>query len=174
MPRPVQWIMGGLLVVMVGGFAAIAIWIGEQEPDPEERAEIVALEDTLRPRGSVEDALARYESAMQQIADGLSAQQPGLTWRWDPQTASIRCTGEFEDTSGAQLRRRLVADRPIPGDRWAAAHQIVRDHASDFGVSYVSGFELPAGDGGAIDLTQGETAVLTGMTPCRLRRNDLG
>jgi hypothetical protein len=158
---------------MLIGFVGLNFLIDEDQPDPEDRAEIAALEDTLRPRGAVEDAVNRYEAAMQQIADELSGRQPGLTWRWDPQKPSSRCRGEFEDTSAVQLRRRLVADRPIPDDQWAPAHQLVRDHAARIGVSYVSGFEIPNGDGGAIDLSQPDVAVLTGVTPCQLRRAEL-
>jgi Lipoprotein confined to pathogenic Mycobacterium len=173
LPKWVQWLVGLLVVVPLAMFVVINFLIAEQEPDDEDRAEIAVLEDTLRPRGAVEDTLSRYESAMQQIADKLSLRQPGLTWHWDPQTGSSRCTGEFEDTSGAQLRRRLVANGPIADDMWAPAHQIVRDNASQIGVSYVSGFALPNGDGGAIDLTQTDVAVLSGMTPCQLRRAEL-
>lgn len=173
-PKWVQWIIGGFGFLLVAGFFAVNFWVGDQQPDPEDRAEIAALEDTLRSRGAVEDARGRYEAVMQRIADELTAAQPGLTWRWDPQVAGIRCSGEFEDTSGVQLRRRLIASGPITDDRWASAHQIVRDHAAGIGVSYVSGFELPGGLGGAIDLTQRDVAVLSGVTPCQLRRDHLG
>jgi len=174
-PKWVQWIIGALFVVLLSVFIGVNFWIGEQQLDPEDHAEIAALEDTLRPRGAVEDAVGGYEVAMQQIADELTAAQPGLTWRWDRRVSSIRCGGEFEDTGGVQLRtRRLVANRPIPDDRWAAAHQVVRDHASKIGVSMVSGYALPGDAGGAIDLTQRDVAMLSGVTPCQLRRDDLG
>ena len=173
LPTWVQWVFGAFFVVPLAAFIAVNVFVGEEQPDPDDRAEIAALEDKLRPRGAAEDKLVRYEAALQQIADELSRRQPGLTWRWDPQRPTSGCDGEFEDTSGVHLRRRLLASQPIPEDQWTPAHQLVRDEGTEVGVSYVSGFALPNGDGGAIDLTQRDVAVLSGLTPCLLRRDEI-
>ncbi|MCT7660497.1 LppA family lipoprotein [Mycobacterium deserti] len=174
LPTWVQWIAGGFVVLAGALYLGIGIYTDQQQLDPEELTAIAALEDTLRPRGAVEDAVGHYETVMQQIADELSVQQPGLTWRWERRTSRFGCEGEFEDTSAVHMRtRHLVADEPIPGDKWAAAHQVVRDRASSLGVGYVSGLKVSDGAGGAIDLTQGDVAVLSGVTPCQLKREEL-
>jgi len=87
-PKWVNWVCGLFLVVPLMVFGWVNVMIDDRDLDPEERAEIAALEDSLRPRGAVEDALTRYEAVMQQIAGELSQTQPGLTWRWDRRARS--------------------------------------------------------------------------------------
>ena len=45
--------------------------------------QVAALENELRAKGSSEDALVRYETALQQMADDVTALVPGLTWHWN-------------------------------------------------------------------------------------------
>lgn len=174
LPRWVQWIVVAFLVVPAGLYVGIGLFAGEQQLDPEERVAIEQLEDTLRPLGAAEDAVGRYEAAMQQIAGDLSAQQPGLTWQWQRQVSRFGCEGDLEDTTAVHMRtRHLVANQPIAGESWAAAHEVARRHASALGAGYVSGFKLADNTDGAIDLTQSDVAVLSGVTPCRLTRDEL-
>jgi hypothetical protein len=106
----VKWVFGLFVFVPLVLFVVLNLWISDQQVDPEDYPAIAALEDTLRPRGAVEDAVVRYEAVMRRVADELAARQPGLTWQWDRQVSSSKCGGDFEDTSAVQLRtRRLVA-----------------------------------------------------------------
>lgn len=162
LPKWVQWMFGGFIVIPLILYFGIGLYSSNESLDPEEQVAIEELEEQLRPLGAAEDAVGRYEAAMQQIADELSARQPGLTWRWERRVSRFGCEGDLEDTTAVHMRtRHLVADELIPDERWAAAHEVARRHASGLGAGYVSGFRLAGGDDGAIDLTQHDVAVLS-------------
>jgi hypothetical protein len=146
-------------------------------PDPEpvkSPAEIAALEEELRSRGAVEDALVRYEAALQGAADDISALAPGVTWRWNREVSSMPCGGEFTQTRGIRYRtRNLVSSAPILDHLRGRAMTLLRQRASGLGVGHVNGVEVAGGFGGGVTLGQAEVAVLSGTTACQLSRDDL-
>ena len=80
-----------------------------------------SLEDQLRSKGPAEEAVTRYESAVQATADDLTKLVPGLTWRWNREADFLGCTGEFAETRGVRIgTRNLVSNGPYrttPGPR---------------------------------------------------------
>lgn len=142
-----------------------------------------SLEDQLRSKGSAEDALTRYESALQATADDLTKLVPGLTWHWNRDVKHLSCGGEFAATRGIQIvTRNLVASGPIPDDAWPPAVQVVRNHAARLGATQEHVYADTPGhhdiaifDGNGTELqlgTRGQ-AVLTAISDCYLRRADL-
>ena len=119
-----------VLVVVVQLSAALS---PKQEPTVTP-SNIPALEDQLRSKGPAEEALTRYESALQATADDLTKLVPGLTWRWNRDVKHLSCGGEFAETRGIRvITRNLVSNGPIPDNSWPAALQLLRDHAAQLG-----------------------------------------
>ena len=142
-----------------------------------------SLEDQLRSKGSAEDALTRYESALQATADDLTKLVPGMTWRWNRDAKQLGCGGEFADTRGVRvITRNLVANGPIPDDAWPAALQVLRDHAAQLGATQEHVYAdkpghhdiaIYAGNGTELWLGTRAQAVLNAKSDCYLQRADL-
>jgi hypothetical protein len=176
--RIVAWTAGAVVVAAAVVFVAwLAMIYNALSPDPEpvkSPAEIAALEEELRSRGSLEDALVRYEAALQATANDISALAPGATWRWNREVSSMPCGGDFKQTRGMQYwTRNLVSSAPIPHHLREQAMELLRERASGLGVNHVNGVEVAGGFGGGVTLGQGEVAVLSGTTACHLSRGDL-
>jgi Lipoprotein confined to pathogenic Mycobacterium len=76
-----------------------------------------ALEDQVRSKGPAEDALTRYESALQATADNLTKLVPDLTWQWNRDVKYLDCSGDIADTRGVRvITRNLVSNGPVPDD----------------------------------------------------------
>jgi Lipoprotein confined to pathogenic Mycobacterium len=136
--RTTLWTVGVIVVVAVAFF----VWLGDAlSPDkepPMKPEQVSALENELRAKGSAEDALVRYETALQQMADDVAALVPDLTWRWNRETGSVACPGPLMDTRGVQVTpRHIVFDGFVPDDVWQQALQRVRDRAAALGVTEV-------------------------------------
>ena len=136
-PRAVWWTLGAVaaVVVIVG-----VVWLSnavhpEQEAAPMPSQPTSAARDDLRDKDSAEDTLSRYERVLAQTADQITALQPGLTWRWNRDSTTISCGGEFADTQGVQiLTRHALFDGPIQDTVWPAALDAVRNQASQLGA----------------------------------------
>ena len=145
--------------------------------------QVAALENELRAKGSSEDALVRYETALQQMADDVTALVPGLAWHWNREAGSVSCSGPLMETRGVQvLTRHIVFDGPIPNDVWPQALQRVRDRAAELGAHEVFLYVDKPGDHdvaihGDNDVeVQFETrvaGVLSARSDCYLKQTDL-
>lgn len=176
--RIVAWTGGAIIVAAIVVFVVwLAVIYNALSPDPEpvkSPAEIAALEDELRSRGALEDALVQYEAALQATADDISALAPGVTWRWNREVSSMPCGGEFKQTRGLQYRtRNLVSSAAIPDHLREQAMKLLRQRATGLGAGHVNGVEVAGGWGGGVMFGQGEVAVLSGTTACHLSRGDL-
>lgn len=147
----VVWTAGVIAIVAVVAFLGFAAWLSDalspkQEPSmtPDH---IAALENDLRAKGSAEDALVRYESVLEEMANGVAALVPGLQWHWHREHHVIPCAGPLMQTRGVQvLTRHVVFDGPVPDDVWAQALQLVRDHAATLGAYEVTYYVDKPGD----------------------------
>lgn len=119
---------------------AVTIWLSNALKPPQEprmqHDQVAALENDLRAKDNAEDTLSRYEQALAQTADQITALVPGLTWRWNRDSTTISCGGDFKDTQGVQiLTRHVLFDGPIPDSAWPTALDAVRDQASNLGAN---------------------------------------
>lgn len=186
------WKIAGWTIAVTAIVAAIAVlavvaWLSaalspEQEPTVNPN-QVVGLEDQLRAKEPAEDALARYETILQETADGLTRLAPGLTWRWNREPDYLDCTGEFAETRGVRVgTRNLIASGPIPDDVWTSALQLVRDRAGELGGNQEHVFANTPGhhdvavygaNGVEIRLLSRGRAVLTATSDCHLKRANL-
>jgi hypothetical protein len=185
--RIARWTIGVIVVAAVAVGVAIFIWLAdalssEQEP-PMKPDEIAALEDELRPKGSAEDALTHYETALQQMAADVTSLSPGLTWRWNHETGAVPCQGPLMDTRGVQVTpRHIVFNGPIPDELWPQALQRVRDRADALGATEVFVYVDKPGDhdlaitgdnGAEIRFGTMVAATLSARSDCYLKGADL-
>jgi hypothetical protein len=168
-----------VLVVVVQLSAAVA---PKQEPTVTP-SNSPALEDQLRPKGPAEDALTRYESALQATADDLTKLVPDLTWQWNRDVKYLDCSGDFADTRGVRvITRNLVSNGPVPDDAWPAVLEVFRDHAAALGATQQHVYAdkpghhdiaIYADNGVELQLVARGQAVLTATSDCYLQRKDL-
>ncbi|SOJ58123.1 hypothetical protein MSIMFB_05603 [Mycobacterium simulans] len=151
---------------------------GRDRPVSPER--LAALEDGLRSKPPLEDAQAQYRAAVTQMADGLVALVPGLTWRLETDSWT-GCGGDYEWTRAKEAYLRAVFSGPIPDDKWQRAIEIVNDGAKKFGANDFGVLKDRPGDhdvyfAGTDDVqfrvgTQ-VAAVLTARSDCRISQAD--
>jgi hypothetical protein len=190
--RRSRWKVLGWTISIVAVIAAIAVLVvvvqlsaalaPRQEPTVKPTS-IPALEDQLRPKGPAEEALTRYESTLQAMADDLTKLVPGLTWRWKRDAKFLDCDGQFAETRGVRvITRNLVSNGPIPDDTWPAALQVFRDHAAQLGATQQHIYAdkpghhdvaIYADNGVELQLIARGQAVLSATSDCYLQRADL-
>lgn len=181
------WTVGVIAVLAAIVFLVVVVWLSnglspKQEP-PVKPDQVAALENDLRAKGSSEDALARYETALQRMADDVTALVPGLTWHWNREAGSVSCSGPLMETRGVQvLTRHIVFDGPIPDDVWPQALQRVRDRAAELGAHEVFVYVDKPGDHDVaihgdndVEVQFGTrvAGVLSARSDCYLLRADL-
>lgn len=180
------WAVGIVATVFVVAIAAIGIWLSNALRPPQEAPmrpdQLAALQDELRAKDSAEDALVRYEQALSQTADQITALVPGLSWRWNRDSTTISCGGEFEGTDGVQvLTRHVLFDGPIPDTVWPRALDEVRESAATLGATDLTVFadrpgdhsiELTGAAGSQVRFGTKVAASLSARSDCRLRLAD--
>lgn len=180
------WTLGVIGTVVLVAVFALVVWLSNalnppQEP-PMRPDQVTALENDLRAKDSAEDTLSRYEQALAQTADQITALVPGLTWRWNRESTTISCGGELKDTRGVQmLTRSVLFDGPIPDSAWPAALETVRNQASELGADELFGYVDKPGDhdiaitgASGVEVRFGTkvAATLSARSDCHLRRED--
>jgi Lipoprotein confined to pathogenic Mycobacterium len=183
----VGWTIGVIAVIAVIAAVIVVVQLSaavapQQEPTVTP-SNTPALEDQLRPKGSAEDALTRYESALRATADDLAKLVPGLTWQWNRDPKFLDCSGALAETRGVRVvTRNLVSNRPIPDDTWPAALEVVRDHAAELGAMQQHVYADKPGhhdiafyadNGVELQLITSGQAVLSATSDCHLQRADL-
>ena len=185
--KVVGWVVGAIAVIALVAIFIVVVQLSaalepNQEP-PVKPSNTPALEDQLRAKGPAEDALTRYESALQATADDLSKLLPGLTWRWNRDAKLVDCGGEFAETRGVRvITRNLVSNGPLPDNIWPAALQVLRDRAAELGATQQFVYADKPGhhdiaihtdDGLELRLIARDQVVLNAMSDCYLQRADL-
>lgn len=185
--RPVWWVFGVIATVIVVGLSATAIWLSNalhpHQETPMQPEQVTALNDELRRRDSAEDALSRYEKALAQTADQIATLATGLNWRWNRDSTTISCGGDFKGTDGVQvLTRHVLFDGPIPDDVWRQALDVVRESAAALGAGNLTvlkdrpghhSVELTSGAGVQVRFATQVAASLSARSDCHLRASDL-
>lgn len=185
--RVVGWTIAAIAIAAVIAVLVLIAYMAtalvpDKEP-PVEPRHTTGLEDQLRSKGPAEDALPRYEAAVQGTADDLNELVPGLTWRWNREAKYVDCTGDFADTRGIRIiTGNLVSDGPIPDQTWPEALQTVRNHAAELGASQQHVYaDKPGhhdiafygGNGIELAVIASGQVVLTATTDCYLQRGDM-
>lgn len=145
--------------------------------------EAVELIDSMRAKGSYEDARQRLNATATTIAERIAATIPGQTWKFsdDPYGQEARRGGEGCEKLTMNIARRPLTDSVIFGrtfseQEFATANDIVRQEAAQYGATGDSSlFNDPAkrdfdvqGNGYKFNLGQMKFATLTITGDCFL------
>lgn len=116
-----------------------------ENPDESTTAEgdeAIALIDSMRSKGSFEDARRRLNEAAQTIAERVVAAMPGQTWKFEDDPAGRKSleAGLPCDKLTGSIARRPMADSVIFGrtfdtEEFATAADIVGQEAAAFGAT---------------------------------------
>jgi hypothetical protein len=181
------WTIGAVAVIALIAALIVVVQLSsalapKQEPTVTP-SNTSSLEDQLRAKGPAEDALTRYEAALQATADDLSKLVPGLSWQPNRDVKFLDCNGDFAQTRGVRvITRNLVSNGPIPDETWPAALEVFRDHAAALGATQRHVYADKPGhhdiafyadNGVELQLVARAQAVLSATSDCYLRRADL-
>ncbi len=148
--------------------------------------ETVALIDSMREKGSYEQARARLNASAGAIAEQIVAAVPGQTWRFSDSTNAREMSERglpCEKLTGSVARRpnadTVAFGRTFTPEEFAVAADIVRAEASKYGVTDESSLfdEQPRhdytlqGNGYEFKLVQGKAARLFITGDCFLMQS---
>ncbi|MGE2724344.1 LppA family lipoprotein [Mycolicibacterium pulveris] len=104
--------------------------------------EAIELIDSMRDKGSYEDARQRLNDTARTTAERIVAAVPGQTWQFgdDPHGQHIKSQGLPCDKLTGDIARRPMADsvtfgRTFNADEFATAADIVREEAAQYGAT---------------------------------------
>jgi hypothetical protein len=183
-----KWVFAAAAAALLIAVAVLTIWLTQalrptqEAPMPNSKPPAAEVDD-LRPKGSAEDALARYETRLAQTADEITTLVPGLSWRWYYEDTTVSCTGALADTDAVQvLTRHVVFDGPIPDAQWTRAVDVVVKRAAELGADNIYTYIDKPGDhdiaitgGGGVEVRFGTKAAtnLSARSDCYLKQADI-
>ncbi|MCH9731421.1 MAG: LppA family lipoprotein [Actinomycetia bacterium] len=148
--------------------------------------EAIGLIDSMRSKGSYEDARMRLNQAAATIGDRIVTDYPDQTWRFtdDPNVQQVKRAGLSCETLTGDIAGRPLSDmvefgRTFSAEEFATAVEIVRQEAATFGATDASSlFDEPhkrdfgiQGNGYTFTLRQGGSAILTIVGDCFLMQS---
>lgn len=150
--------------------------------------EAVQLIDSMRDKGSFEDARERLNQTARAIGERIAAAIPGQSWRFDDDPHGLKAArnGALCEKLNADVARRPRADpvvfgRTFSAEEFQAAADIVREEAAQYGATDASSlfneqskrdYDLQ-GNGYEFNLGQINVATLTITGDCFLLRTVL-
>jgi hypothetical protein len=148
----------------------------------------VALIDSMRSKGSFDEARQRLNATARVIGDRITAAVPGQTWRFtdDPNLLKTASEGVSCEKLTGDIARRPKADavvfgRTFSADEFKVAADVVRQEASPYGATEESSlfneqsrrdYDVQ-GNGFEFNLGQIEVATLTITGDCFLLQRTL-
>jgi Lipoprotein confined to pathogenic Mycobacterium len=155
----------------------------DHPPTPEE---IAHAEDMMRQLPSVHDTESQLSALMRQIAEAVTAAAPALSWetRINRGQNTIGCPGPYAKTNGVSMTTDLLrSPAPISDGQWPGVVTIARDIAAQHGLTSLTVLADDPGNhdvilhspdqGNEIRIGTREATVMTGVTGCRFRAEDL-
>ncbi|WP_280235024.1 LppA family lipoprotein [Nocardia cyriacigeorgica] len=155
----------------------------DHPPTPDEIAHAEAM---LRNLPSVQDTEHQLFALIQQIAAGAETVAPELDWevKVDRGQNTLGCPGPYSKTNGVSMATdSSYSSTPITDDRWPEVLRVSRDLAAQHGITTLTvradepghhDITLHSPDhGNEITIGTREAALITGLTGCRLRTEDL-
>jgi hypothetical protein len=150
-------------------------------PPPLSGAELVRVADSLRGKGSFEDAVRRLDAIVARIADKIVARIPGLMWEFLPDPNNfhlgLSCRNGLPGDIGQEPESHTPGfNRALTSDEFAAAAAVVREEARTLGATHESSlfneqqkrdYEVEGGDY-RFNLGQIEVLTLEGYGGCHL------
>ncbi len=140
----------------------------------------------MRKLPSVQDTEQQLMALIRQIADAAKAAAPALSWETEVNRAqhTLGCPGAYSETMGVSMSTdTLISDAPISDSEWPKVVSIARDIAAPHGITALTVLADQQGNhdvklhspdhGNEIRLGTYENAVMTGVTGCRFRAEDL-
>ncbi|WP_194838813.1 LppA family lipoprotein [Nocardia sp. XZ_19_369] len=157
------------------------------EPDrPAPKQDIAHAEAKMRTWPSVEATERQLAALLRQIADAAKTVAPGLDWRTIPDRGqrTLGCPSPYLETDGVSMTTdTLTSLVPITDSEWPGVLRIARDIAAKDGITALTvRTDIPGrhdvtlhspDHGNEITLGTAQAALLTGLTGCRYRDEDL-
>lgn len=151
-----------------------------------EGEDAVRLIDSMREKGSFDDARVRLTDTAKLIADRIVAAVPGQTWKFtdDPNVqgidkAGLPCEKLTGDIAGRPNADTVAFGRTFTADEFSTAIDIVREEAAKYGATNETSlfneesrrdFNVQ-GNGYEFELGQGKNARLNITGDCFLRQS---
>lgn len=115
--------------------------------DPDESVQLsdkqkIALIDSMRPKGSYEQARERLNRTVARMAERITAAIPGQTWRFDDdpygrevKRSGLSCDNGLEgDVAGRPLSDTILFGATFTAEQWPRVTEIVRQEAAEYGI----------------------------------------
>lgn len=170
------------VAAMLSGCASL-LENNDAGPDP---AEIAQAEAHMRRLPSIDETYQELTSVIQQIADASSTVDPAHRLETDVNRAQsmIGCTGPYRPTNATSMTTdRLISTEPISDTDWPTVLNQARNIAAQHGITKLTvNFDTPGRhdislhspeNRNEIGVLSHENTVLTGLTGCRYRAQDL-
>ncbi len=157
------------------------------DPDhPPTGEEIAHAEETMRKLPSIQETEQQLTALMQQIAQAVEVASPGLRWETKVNRGqnTLGCPGPYLETDGVSMTTDILRSPiPIADSEWQNVLTIARDLAAPHGITAITVLADQPGNhdvslhspdqGNEIRIGTLEAAVITGVTGCRFRAEDL-
>ncbi|TLF78357.1 hypothetical protein FEK34_10890 [Nocardia cyriacigeorgica] len=173
------------VVVLIGALSGCGSRLDDpdQPPTPDE---IAHAEDAMRKLPSVQDTEQQLSALMWQIADSTRSVAPGLDWqpKTDRAQGTLGCPSPYRETAGVSMTTdSIYSPIPITDAEWPEVLRITRDLAAPHGITALTvrvdepghhDVTLHSPDhGNEISIGSRNAALITGLTGCRFRAEDL-
>ncbi|NEW29982.1 LppA family lipoprotein [Nocardia cyriacigeorgica] len=172
-----------VVVMAVLGGCGSSLDDSERTPSPEQ---IAHAEDMMRKLPSVQDTEAQLIALIRQIAEAVRSVAPGLAWETEVNRGqnTLGCPGPYLKTDGVSMTTdRLISSVPISDTEWPNVLRMARSIAAEQGITSVTIIADQPGrhdvtlhspdHGNEIRLGTRKAALITGVTGCRFRAEDL-
>lgn len=176
-------ILAALITVVTLSGCGSALDDPNRPPTP---AEIAHAEAHMRKLPSLEETEPRLMALIRQIADATETVAPQLAWRQETNRGQgmLGCRGPYRETDGASMTTdSMFSPVPISDAEWPEVLTIARDLAAPHGITVLTvRFDEPGNHqvvlhspdhGNEIKIGTVEAALITGLTGCRYREEDL-
>ncbi|WP_171048136.1 LppA family lipoprotein [Nocardia cyriacigeorgica] len=153
---------------------------------PASADEIAQAEAHMRALPSVHDSEAQLAAVIRQVADAVETAAPALEWQTTANRAlgTLGCPSPYLETDGVSMTTdTLRSPTPINDDEWPSVITIARDTAAQHGMTSLTVRADSPGrhdvvlssphNGDKITIITHGAAVITGVTGCRFRAEDL-
>ncbi|GAA5077668.1 hypothetical protein GCM10023319_15250 [Nocardia iowensis] len=153
---------------------------------PAPKEDIAHAEAKMRELPSVEATERELAATIQQIADGAKIVAPELDWRTEVNRGqgTLGCPSPYLETDGVSMTTdSLVSSVPISDTQWPDVLKVARDIAARNGITALTvradtpghhDIVLHSPDhGNEIKIGTRKAAIITGLTGCRYREEDL-
>ncbi|MBF6438116.1 LppA family lipoprotein [Nocardia cyriacigeorgica] len=173
------------IFVLIGALSGC----GSRLDDPNHPAtphDIAQAEAMMRQLPSVQETEQQLSALMWRIAEATRSVAPALDWqpKTDRAQGTLGCPSPYSETDGVSMTAdSIYSPVPIADAEWPEVLRITRDLAAQHGITALTVRADEPGhhditlhspdDGNEISVGSRKAALITGLTGCRLRAQDI-